>query len=180
MPLQIKRGTDTQRIGITPVVGEPIFTTDTKKLYIGDGSTAGGNLVTGGDSFTTIAIAGQSNVVADSPTDTLTLVAGSNITLTTNAGTDTITIAASGGGVTDGDKGDITVSSSGATWTIDNTAVTYAKIQNVTASRLLGRGSSGNGSPEELTVSAGLTISSSQLGINESDDQIILALRVFT
>lgn len=98
MPLQIKRGTDTQRIGITPVVGEPIFTTDTKKLYIGDGSTAGGNLVTGGNSFTTIAIAGQSNVVADSPTDTLTLVAGSNITLTTNAGTDTITIAASGGG----------------------------------------------------------------------------------
>jgi hypothetical protein len=37
-------------------------------------------------------------VVADSATDTLTLVAGSNITITTNAGTDTITIAAAGGG----------------------------------------------------------------------------------
>ena len=50
------------------------------------------------DSFKTIAVSGQSDVVADSSTDTLTLVAGSNITITTNAGSDSITIAASGGG----------------------------------------------------------------------------------
>jgi hypothetical protein len=43
-------------------------------------------------------VAGQSSVVADSATDTLTLVAGSNITITTNDSTDTITIAAAGGG----------------------------------------------------------------------------------
>ena len=52
----------------------------------------------GGNSFQTIAISGQSDVVADSSTDTLTLVAGTNITLTTNAGTDTITIDAASGG----------------------------------------------------------------------------------
>jgi hypothetical protein len=52
----------------------------------------------GGHSFTTIAVSGQSDVVADSGSDTLTLVAGSNITLTTNAASDTITIAATGGG----------------------------------------------------------------------------------
>jgi hypothetical protein len=51
------------------------------------------------NSFATIAVAGQSSVAADSATDTLTLVAGSNITITTDAGTDTVTIAAAGGEV---------------------------------------------------------------------------------
>lgn len=41
--------------------------------------------------FKTISVSGQSDVVADSLTDTLTLVAGTGITITTNAGTDTIT-----------------------------------------------------------------------------------------
>ena len=47
--------------------------------------------------FSTIAVSGQSNVVADSTSDTLTLVAGSNITITTNATNDEITIASAGG-----------------------------------------------------------------------------------
>jgi hypothetical protein len=49
------------------------------------------------DSFKTIAISGQSDVVADSSTDTLTLAAGTGITLTTNASTDTITITGTTG-----------------------------------------------------------------------------------
>jgi hypothetical protein len=52
----------------------------------------------GKTSFKTIAVLGQSDVVADSGLDTLTLAAGSDITLTTNATTDTVTIAYSGEG----------------------------------------------------------------------------------
>lgn len=48
--------------------------------------------------FQTISVSGQSDVVADSTTDTLTLAAGSGVTITTDATTDTITIAASGSG----------------------------------------------------------------------------------
>lgn len=67
------------------------------------GNSAATNLVSAGgggsasDSFKTIAVAGQSSVVADSSTDTLTLTAGSGIAITTDASTDTITIANSGG-----------------------------------------------------------------------------------
>jgi len=57
-----------------------------------DATSGGGGT---SNSFETIAVAGQTSVVADSATDTLTLVAGTGITITTVAGTDTITIASS-------------------------------------------------------------------------------------
>ena len=47
MGLQFRRGTDSDRLGVTPDIGEPLFTTDNNKLYIGDGLTAGGILVSG-------------------------------------------------------------------------------------------------------------------------------------
>ena len=48
MPLQIRRGPVAALSSITPAEGEPLYTTDTKKLYIGDGTTAGGSLIADG------------------------------------------------------------------------------------------------------------------------------------
>lgn len=63
--------------------------------------------------------------------------------------------AAAAAALSDGDKGDITVSASGATWTIDNDAVTYAKIQDVSATdMLLGRSTAGAGVIEEIPCTA--------------------------
>lgn len=50
MALRLKRGIEADRELYVPIAGELIYTTDTKKLYIGDGSTSGGILVDrGGD-----------------------------------------------------------------------------------------------------------------------------------
>ena len=56
MTLQIRRGTDSDRLTITPAIGELIFTTDTKELYVGDGSTVGGNNITTDSSIVTSII----------------------------------------------------------------------------------------------------------------------------
>lgn len=45
MALRLRRGTDAERQLITPLQGELIYATDTKKLYVGDGATGGGVLV---------------------------------------------------------------------------------------------------------------------------------------
>jgi hypothetical protein len=82
------------QLNVTDGTNGQVLTTD------GAGSLSFSTVSGGGsasNSFETIAIAGQSNVVADSSTDTLTLAAGTGITLTTNASTDTITITGTTG-----------------------------------------------------------------------------------
>lgn len=47
MALRLRRGTNADRLTITPADGELIYTTDTRKIFAGDGSTVGGNFVSG-------------------------------------------------------------------------------------------------------------------------------------
>lgn len=47
---------------------------------------------------------------------------------------------------------------------IENNTVTYAKMQDVSAaSKLLGRGDSGSGDPQEITIGSGLSMSGTTL-----------------
>lgn len=57
-----------------------------------------------------------------------------------------------GSGVSNGDKGDITVTNIGATWTIDNDVVTNAKLANMASGTMKGRVTAGDGDPEDLSA----------------------------
>lgn len=65
------------------------------------------------NSFSTISVSGEDDVEADSSADTLTLAAGTGITITTNATTDTITIAQSSDESTEAGSSDVTYKASG-------------------------------------------------------------------
>ena len=88
--------------------------------------------------FSTIAVSGQNNVVADSNSDTLTLAAGTNVTLATNNSSDTITINAAGGA--------LTIQDEGVDLTTDATTLNFVGA-GVTAS--------GTGATKTITITGG-------------------------
>jgi len=81
MSLQIRRGTDSQRSSIVFDQGEITWTTDTNKLFIGDGITAGG--------INVIASAAGTGLSWNSTTNTLNFT-GTGLGLTTSQVTESV------------------------------------------------------------------------------------------
>ena len=111
MPLRLRRGTDQERLNITPAEGEPIYVTDTQKLYIGDGTTVGGNELFGSvdgalELTADLPLNGfnllgeDSKVIYDSSTDSLTVTSITTDLTGSVFGTDSVKII-------DGDTGEI-------------------------------------------------------------------------
>jgi len=109
MALQVRRGTNAERLAITPLAGELIFTTDTKQLYVGDGTTTGGitsiaNTIDsvladtspqlGGNlDLNSFNITGTGNIdITGTITASGNIIANGNITLGNGIGGDVITI----------------------------------------------------------------------------------------
>ena len=68
--------------------------------------------------------------------------------------------------IADGDKGDITTSGGGSTWTIDNDVVTNSKLANMATARVKGRATAGTGDPEDLVIDNDLST------VSANDDTI--------
>ena len=131
--VQVRRGTEDERqtmdgVGnnpAKPIPGELIYTTDDKLLYVGDGTTAGGNLVGGSGGIADgsltpakMSFLGTVNEVADTNTFILSKQSDGDY--------DSVT-----------PSGDVTMTQAGV-FTIANDAVTTAKIDDnvVTSAKL--------------------------------------------
>lgn len=135
--IQVPDGTTAQRPG-SPTVGMFRYNTTTAEFEGYFGSPAAWGAIGGGggsgtvtEAFKTFAVSGQSDIVADGPTDTLTVAAGANISLTTDATTDTLTIAstASGGGTVTVQRNNYTSNGSTTAYGVSSTVLSENNIQ---------------------------------------------------
>ena len=142
--------------------GELGLETDTGLFKFGNGSTAWNSRPYAGASVGVVpwgAITGtlsaQTDLAAALAAKQATLVSATNIkTINGNSilGAGDLVISGGGGGISDGDKGDITVSGSGAVWTIDSGVVSLSKMADLATSTIIGRATAGTGVPEALTA----------------------------
>ena len=122
---------------------------------------------TGGaaNAFQTFAVAGQSNVVADSSTDTITFATGGGVNITTNALTDTITFSATS---TTYDAGTGLILNEDNDFLIDNTIV--ATISGSTFSGATKHTAGLSGSLTQLTDGSSYLIAGSNVTITSASN----------
>ena len=104
LQVQLRRGTAAQNASFTGRPGEVIYTTDTKRLFVHDGTTAGGTEIGSLSSLATVATTGNYNDLSNLPTIPSAYTHPNH-------------------------SGDVTSVGDGAT-TISNNAVTTVKINN--------------------------------------------------
>ncbi len=156
--------------------GQALVTDGSGNLSFSTISAGGGGTVT--EAFKNIAVSGQSNIVADSATDTLTFAAGSGIQLTTNASSDTLTITSTAtGSVTEAFKtiavsGQSNVVADAATDTLTLAAGSGMTITTTPGTDTITFASSGGGSASAADIKKTFvyTTSSSTTAFTGADD----------
>lgn len=154
--LRIKRRSSGGAVGAPAALlsAEPAFNEADKILYYGFGDDGSGNATSiipiGGEgAFLTL---GTAQTVGGNKTFTGTVTVPTPTAAGHAASKSWVEGLVAAASIPDGDKGDITVSGSGATWTIDAATVTNAKLATVGTGTIKGRATAGTGAPEDLTA----------------------------
>lgn len=137
--------------------------------------TVGGNTIASGQVNFSGLTSGTVSIKARDVAGTYTVLlpnaqGGANTTLI-NDGAGNLSWGSLSASIADGNKGDITTSGSGATWSINAQAVTYAKIQDVTTGKILGRITATNGTIEEIGFSSSFVLSGGNVNLASIADQ---------
>ena len=149
MAFRLRRGTDAERQTVVFAEGELIYVTDTQEVYAGDGTTAGGNRITGNVSSSPASLTRDLNMAGYAITGNGTIGIAGNITATQFIGdgsglTNLPVSESSGTGIIDGDTYEINIQgdiiSDDSTIMVDASAVSFtgdgSNLTNLTLNQL--------------------------------------------